>query len=66
MTLIATSSRSLAETFATTVNAGVVRQQRSALEIRVEPAPPLTVSLRGSHTESTFLQAGTFATTTGT
>src|SRR5207248_1827501 len=45
--------------------AGVVRQQRSALEIRVEPAPPLTVSLRGSHTESTFLQAGTFATTTG-
>ena len=65
MTLIATSSRSLAETFATTVNAGVVRQQRSALEIRVEPAPPLTVSLRGSHTESTFLQAGTFATTTG-
>ena len=65
VTLIATSSRSLAETFATTVNAGVVRQQRSALEIRLELAPPLTVSLRGSHTESTFLQAATLATTTG-
>jgi hypothetical protein len=66
VTLVGTSSRSLLETFAETVNAGVVRQQFTALEARFEPAAALTVTLRGAHTQSTFLQAAALAIATGT
>ena len=66
VTLIGTSSRSLVETFTDTVNAGVIREQLTALEARFEPTRALTVTLRGAHTESTFLQAATLAIATGT
>ncbi len=71
VTLIATSSRSLVESFTQTVNVGVIRMQVTALEARLEPAEGFTVTLRGILTESTFLQPAaltveTGATTTGT
>jgi hypothetical protein len=66
LTLTATSSRSLLETFTDTLNAGVIRQQLTALEARLEPAEAFTVTLRGSHTQSTFLQAAALAIATGT
>jgi hypothetical protein len=66
VTLVGTSSRSLVETFTDTVNAGVIRQQLTALEARFEPAAALTVTLRGAYTDSTFLQAAALAIATGT
>jgi len=71
VTLLTTSSRSLVETFTTTVNAGVIRTQVTSVEARLEPADGFTVTLRGGLTQSTFLQPATLtvetgATTTGT
>jgi len=65
LTLTATSSRTLVETFTDTLNAGVVRLQLTSLEARAEAGHGLTLTLRGAHTQSTFLQASALAIATG-
>jgi hypothetical protein len=66
LTILGTSSRSLAETFTDTVNAGVIRRQLTSLEARVAPAQRTLITLHGTVTENTFLQPTALTLQTGT